>query len=319
MITGKSVFHVKQGIGKYYSKEKIAGYYNDMTGKVCDKTVLDENGIPITTTIAGITAHFPIVVFQYALGLFDLYIETNEKKYLNHFIKIADWAINSLDENGMWDCMNSLNDSVHETQSSMCQSEGASLLLRAFTVTNEKKYLEKAKKAIDFMIMDIKDGGTCYINENNQMIFQEYVSKDNLSVLNGWIFSIFGLYDYCHISSEKKYSEILSNSVESLEKNIKKYDRGFWTNYDSKGTIASPAYHDIHIMQMKIMYELFGVETFKIYADKWEKYQKSKIKKLIAMLIKFKQKVFSNGLYDINTSTVEVKKNGKDEYSTNNS
>lgn len=311
MLFGKSVFHVKQGVGKYYSKEKISGYYNDMTGKVCENTVLDDNGIPLTSTIAGVTTYFPIAIFQYGLGLYDLYIGTNKKAYEDKFLKIANWAMDNIDKNGMWDCMKKLNDSVHETQSSMCQSEGVSVLLRAYTLTNDTAYLKAAKQAIAFMVKNIKNGGTSYIDSENSIIFQEYVSKDNLCVLNGWIFSIFGLYDYCHICKEKKYTDILNNTVQTLIKKLPAYDRGYWTNYDLKGTIASPAYHDIHIMQLKLLYDLFGNEEFNIYAEKWEIYQKSKIKKYISMLIKVKQKIFRNGLYDINTSTVEVKKNEK--------
>ena len=86
---------------------------------------------------------------------------------------------------------------------------------------------------------------------------------------------------------------------------LKKYDRKIWSNYDVKGTIASPAYHDLHIMQLRLLYKLFSIREFEVYADKWEKYQNSKIKKTIAMLIKLKQKVFKNNYYDINTSLVK--------------
>lgn len=303
MLTGKSVFHVKQGIGKYYSKDDIKGYYNDLTGKVIMGTLLDEDGIPVVKTIAGVVAHFPIAIFQYGLGLYDLYLEKKEKKYLEEFFKIADYALENIKENGMWDCMGTLKDTKHETQSAMCQSEGVSVLVRAYKETKEKKYLNCAKKAIDFMIKDVKNGGTC-LYDNEDIIFQEYVSNDNLSVLNGWIFSIFGLYDYSKISKDKKYKTVLDNSVNTLSKSLNKYDRKYWSNYDQKSTIASPAYHDIHIMQLEILYNLFGKEEFNIYITKWKKYQSNKIFKFLAMLVKLKQKLFKSKYYDINTSTI---------------
>ena len=76
MLSGKSIYHVRQGEGKYYSKEKVYGYYNDMTKKVNNVVLLDDKGIPISKTINGVIAYFPITIFQYGLGLFDLYIET---------------------------------------------------------------------------------------------------------------------------------------------------------------------------------------------------------------------------------------------------
>ena len=154
------------------------------------------------------------------------------------------------------------------------------------------------------MITDIKSLGTTSY-ENGNIIFQEYVSKYNLSVLNGWIFSIFGLYDFTLINNDKKYTEILNTSINSLTKLLKKYDRRIWSNYDLKGTIASPSYHDLHIMQLKLLYDLFEKKEFKYYADKWERYQNNKTLKFIAIIIKFKQKIFKNKYYDINTSLVK--------------
>ena len=304
MFTGKSAFHVKQGEGKYYSKNEIKGYYNDLTNKVSESTILDKNGVPINVTIANVEAYFPITIFQYALGLYDLYIEKKNKKIIKKFMNIADWAIEKIEDNGMWNCMETLKDKAHQTQSAMCQSEGVSVLLRAYIESNDEKYYLSAKKAIDFMLKDIKDGGTT-LYENENIIFQEYVSNYNLSVLNGWIFSIFGLYDFTLINEDEKYKNILNKSVETMCRMLKKYDRKIWSNYDVKGTIASPAYHDLHIMQLRLLYKLFSIREFEVYADKWEKYQNSKIKKTIAMLIKLKQKVFKNNYYDINTSLVK--------------
>ena len=275
-----------------------------MTGKISDKVTLDDNGIPIVKTIAGVTAYFPIAIFQYALGLYDLYLETKDEDYLNKFLNIADWSIDNIDSVGMWNCMGTLKDSKHLTQSSMCQSEGVSVLLRAYICTKDDKYSKCADKAIKFMIKDIKIGGTC-VYDNEKVIFQEYVSLDyNLSVLNGWIFSIFGLYDYTIFSNDKEYKLLLDKTINTLCKELNKYDRKYWSNYDQKKTVASPSYHDIHIMQLEILYELFDKKEFKNYALKFQKYQKNKLYKILAMFVKLKQKILKNKYYDINTSTV---------------
>lgn len=304
MLSGKSSFHVKQGCGKFYSKKEVRGYYNDLTNKVSKETILDNNGIPINTTISNLKVYFPISIFQYGLGLYDLYLETGNDEYKVNFLNIVEWAINNIENNGMWNCMSSLNDRCHLTQSSMCQSEGASLLFRAYVLTQEKKYLDCGIKAIDFMLLDIKDGGTAeYSNEG--LVFQEYVSDANLSVLNGWIFSIFGLYDCTLMSDKKKYKVALSKTIDTLVKSLEKYDRGFWSNYDLKGTISSPAYHDLHIMQLDLLYDLFKKNEFNIFSKKWKKYQLKRGNKYLAMLIKLKQKIKKSKYYDINTSLVK--------------
>lgn len=304
MLTGKSTFHVEQGVGKFYSKTEIKGYYNDLTNKVNDIICLDENGIPVNTTIANVEAYFPITIFQYGLGLYDLYLESKDTTYKKKFMIIADWALKKQEKSGMWDCMETLKDSAHETQSSMCQGEGASVLLRAYKITSDKKYFKGAEMAIKFMLKSVDEGGTClYIGD--EVIFQEYVSKYNLSVLNGWIFSLFGLYDYYIETKNEKINTIMSKSIDTLINKLKQYDRGFWTNYDLKGTIASPTYHDLHIKQLRLLYEIFGKKEFYVYAVKWEKYQNSKIKKILSMVVKLKQKMLKNKYYDINTTLLK--------------
>lgn len=304
MLKGKSSFHVEQGEGKFYSKTQLKGYYNDLTNKVkTNSTLLDEYDIPYNITIHNKKIYFPGTIFQYGLGLYDLYLETNKKEYLDKFLKIAEWTFTNQLNDGIWECMSILGDTLHETRSSMCQSQGISVLVRAYHETNLNKYLKAADKAITIMIKKNEDGGTCYINDHD-CIFQEYVSKDNQSVLNGWIFSIFGLYDYYLITKDKKIKAIINNTVDTLAKYISKYDRKYWSSYDLVGTIASPSYHELHIKQLNVLYDMFGKDEFRTYAKKWEKYSHNKIYKILAILKKGKQKICKNKYYDINTSLV---------------
>lgn len=304
MLQGKSTFHVKQGKGKFFSTAELKGYYNDLTNKVSADVMLDKNGIPKNTTIAGVETYFPITIFQYGLGLYDLYLEKNDEQLLDHFIKIANWAQQNIDNNGMWNCMGKLADQAHETQSAMCQGEGVSLLLRAYKATGNEGFHNTAKLALDFMLKDVNEGGTTLYRDND-IVFQEYVSKYNLSVLNGWIFAIFGLYDYALISNNAKYKKILNKTLDTLIEWLPKYDRKFWSNYDVVGTIASPAYHDVHIMQLNVLYEIFHRPELKLYAEKWQSYQKSRLRKGFAVCVKLKQKVFRSEYYDINTSLIK--------------
>lgn len=301
MLCGKSTFHVKQGKGKFFSTTEVKGYYNDLTNKVSTNIILDKNGIPKNTTITGVEAYFPITIFQYGLGLYDLYLKSDNPSYLSRFLKIADWSLTNIKPNGMWNCMDQIHDKAHQSQSSMCQGEGASVLLRAYKQTKDKKYYNAAKKAIDFMLKSTADGGTTYYSDSN-IIFQEYVSEYNLSVLNGWIFSIFGLYDFTLINHENHYKTILDQTINTLCKSLKNYDRGFWSNYDIVGTIASPAYHELHVSQLEVLYNLFHKSEFKSYATKWEACEKSSAHKILAICIKLKQKIYKNKYYDINTS-----------------
>ncbi len=304
MIFGKSNFHVSQNEGSQYSFSEIKGYFNNLSGKVNENTILDECGIPFNKTASGITAYYPITVFQYGLGNYELYLTNHDKKYYEQFMRTCDWAIENIDSNGCWKCMSRLNDTKHETQSSMCQGEGCSLLLRAFIETKNEKYLDCAKKAVDFMLKSTSDGGTASYDDGG-IVFQEYVSDANLCVLNGWIFSLFGLIDYCIISGDKNYYDKLKLSVDTLAKKISSYDTGYWSYYDVKGTIASKAYHLLHIELLKVIYKYSNQLIFKTYIDKFEHYSKKKRYERKAFFAKAFQKLKKNKLYDLSTTLVE--------------
>ena len=126
MICGKSVFHRMQSEGLFWKKESIGGYYSDLRHKVLNNKSLDSFGIPVNKTSDGKIIYFPIAIFQYGLGAYDLYLETEDIKYKNKFMEIVVSAVNTQYENGAWDAFGWCNEKP--TFSSMAQAEGTSLL-----------------------------------------------------------------------------------------------------------------------------------------------------------------------------------------------
>lgn len=294
IATGKNRVAVKQGEGRFYSKSEVLGYYNDLTGKINDQTLLDDNGIPVNIIEGGQKVYFPISIFQYALGLWDLYLETKDEDRKNHFLCLCQWIIEAQREDGSWNCFGPIG-YKRLTVSSMGQGEAASVLLRAYRYTGEDKWLEAAKKAITFMLIDVEDGGTL-LREGNDFILEEYANAygDKKSVLNGWIFSLFGLYDYLKLVQDEHVREIYCKSLNSLKKNLKHYDNGYWSMYDRTGRLASPAYHDLHICLLNVLSDITEDNTFKMQARVFTQYQKSGVKKVRAIIKKIIQKLRDN-------------------------
>lgn len=299
IILGRSATAVKQGVGKYYSATEIKGYYNDLTLKSGSGTELDENDIPITEISGGEKVHFPIAIFQYGLAQNDLYLKiTQEEKYLephkemylDRLKKIADFAVKSQRKDGSWDAFGPMKSSKY-TVSSMCQGEGASLLFRAGKLFGNEMYTDAAFRAIDFMLKPYSEGGTAVYSDEN-LYLEEYPQEPKRSVLNGWIFSIFGLYDAAIM--DERYTEYLDMTVDTLAREVKKYDNGYWSMYDMQGKIASPAYHDLHIALLKVLGKLTLRPEFSEECGRFSVYQKSKVNKLRAVLVKLKQKLTEN-------------------------
>lgn len=171
----------------------------------------------------------------------------------------------------------------------MAQGEGASLLVRAYLESNDEKYLNGAQKAVDFMLMPIEEGGTVGIIENGIVLY-EFPGK--AAVLNGWIFSSFGLFDLWKATEDSRYKAAWNESIQGIKCNLYRFDTGHWSLYDLSGKYTSPFYHSLHIAQLKVLDKLDPDDSWKKYIKKWETDQKSKFWSKYAFLIKAKQKIF---------------------------
>lgn len=171
----------------------------------------------------------------------------------------------------------------------MARGEGTSLLLRAYTHSGNREYLEAAQKAIDFMLMPVDKGGTTIYNKDD-VVFAEYTHLP--IVMNGWIFAWWGLYDYVLTTNDTSvYKKALDSSCNSLVSCLSQFKNWYWSKYDLGGMMASPFYHNLHIAQMQAMYELTGEKIFDHYAKRWRKQQKNPFCKSLAFVRKAIQKL----------------------------
>ena len=284
-MTGKSISHVNQGVGTCYSKTEVMGYYNDLTEKV----TRDEPNIfiPKYHVDTGEEIYFSIGIFQYGLAAYDLFLTTHDEIYRNKLIACANWAVDNQQADGGWDTFTFEN--PEHPYSSMAQGEGISMLIRAHIITQDEKYLSAVHKAKEFMLKAIEDGGTT--NYQGEDVYLYECTHDPL-ILNGWIFSLWGLYDYSKYIQDSEVQMVLQATLASLKKKLPKFDIKYWSKYEDGKRICSPFYHKLHIAQLTVMHDLFGDEIYKEYADKWEKYQRSFWNPKVAFIKKAMQKVF---------------------------
>lgn len=202
-------------------------------------------------------------------------------------MQCVDWAIGNQDEYGRWN--NFSHYRPDHPYGSMAQGEGASLLVRAYKHTSDITYIGAAKKAIDYMLLPLEKGGTAKY-QNDDIFLMEYTFKG--MVLNGSIFSWWGLYDYVLATHDFGiYKQALETTLNSLVKVLPCYKGSFWSMYSEDGLIASPFYHNLHIAQMQAMYQLTGKTIFNDYSKKWEQQQRNPFCKTSAFLKKAIQKI----------------------------
>jgi hypothetical protein len=83
---------------------------------------------------------------------------------------------------------------------------------------------------------------------------------------------------------------LFAQAALTLRANLDRYDLGFWSLYEQSDTrlpmVASPFYHRLHVVQLRVMYGLTGDEILARYADKWEAYARSRAKRTRALCYK---------------------------------
>jgi heparosan-N-sulfate-glucuronate 5-epimerase len=288
MATGHSYWHVPQGVGKFFVPGALEGYFNDLTAKTEWPGDVDEQGLPVLHTLSGFL-HFPTVLFQKGLGHWDRWLQSGrcDREQLRSFLAIVEWTIAAQDERGGWALP------YAETRySAMTQGEGISLLCRAYSLGDHVDCLDRAARAASLMLTSASEGGTAR-RSGDGLVLEEFPSDPPKTVLNGWIFALYGLYDLCLIRDEAETCSTLRLTVRTLAKRLRSYDAGYWSYYDSAEAIASPFYHRLHIAQLRSLARTFAdsQECYGSLADRFEAYLLRKTFHARAVLVKVRQKL----------------------------
>ncbi len=287
MLAGRSVLHVRQGPGRIYSVSELKGYYNDLTEKVKKYKTCGVSGLPLFAIEDGSEILFPIEIFQYGLGAYDLFLMEKDPEHLEKFQKCADWAVDNQERSGAW---NAFYFKYPEAPySAMAQGEGISLLVRAHKALGDVKYMEAAARAAEFLLMPLEEGGTAGYSDDD-IFLHEYTHKP--MVLNGWIFAVFGLFDYLKAEDNMPVREAYRSTISTMMRHLDDFDSGYWSKYDSETMLASPFYHRLHITQLEVLHQITGEAAFKKTAEKWTRYQQNPANRLRAFTLKACQKLF---------------------------
>jgi heparosan-N-sulfate-glucuronate 5-epimerase len=246
MLAGKSYAHRDQGLGKHFVPGHLSGYYNDLSSKT-EWHLVDHAGLPLVRLPSGKHVYHPIMLLQKALGHWDNWLssEPQSAQHWTSFLQIARWALDSQDDNGGWETWSCLGRTNALPYSAMTQGQAMSVLVRAFSVTREEAYLEGARRALAPMLMPVEEGGTSWLTSDG-LILEEMPFRIPNTVLNGWVFALYGLYDFTLADDSPATREVLESTLSALLARLYMYDAKFWSFYDTSGTIASPFYHRLH-------------------------------------------------------------------------
>jgi heparosan-N-sulfate-glucuronate 5-epimerase len=160
------------------------------------------------------------------------------------------------------------------TYSAMAQAQAASVFVRAYLAGGDERHAELARSAVRPLAVD--SGSGLVVSTPDGPVLEEGVSSPPSHILNGWIYSLWGLWDLAVGLGDEDARALYGASLSCLRRKLHEYDVGWWTRYSlyphRLADLAKPFYHRLHIDQAEVLFRLTGHEEFRAAAQRWRSY-----------------------------------------------
>jgi heparosan-N-sulfate-glucuronate 5-epimerase len=277
------------------STAELGEYYMLFAEKADYAGVYDASGIPQLDYHGQIGRQYnPIAIAQYGLGNYNFFRRAGDPTRRQKFLLAADWLRDHLELNPQglavwnhhfnWEYRDMLKAPWY---SGLAQGQGISLLVRAHKESGDARYLDAARRSLAAFFQPTSSGGVAFTDDRGDLWFEEYIVSPPTHILNGFIWAAWGVYDYYLATRDAAAYDIFSRAVRTLSRNLDSYDLGFWSLYEQSGTrlpmVASPFYHQLHIVQLRVMHRLTGEALFGTVADRWQAYSRQRSNRIRAL------------------------------------
>ncbi len=288
----------RAGVVRGAVERQLGPFYMSFREKADYSGPHDANGIPLLNYRGAIGLQYnPIAIAQWGLANYNRFCESSDADRFQKTLKSADWLAANLEQNshGLWVWNHHFDWEYRETlkapwYSGLAQGQGISLLLRARAQTGDDKYEQAAEQAFVSLTKPIAQGGVLFEDDEKNLWIEEYLVDPPTHILNGFMWALWGVFDFWLAHSDASAKQIFDRGVQTLLHNLERFDTGYWSLYEQSGTqvkmLASPFYHRLHVVQLRVMANLTGDGRFKDVADRWEGYARRRANRSRALVEK---------------------------------
>jgi heparosan-N-sulfate-glucuronate 5-epimerase len=249
----------------------------------------DKNNLPIVDygTLDGeyIGKHYnPITITQHSDKYYEKYIRDGDPQSKIMYLRHMDWLVNNAITIGNYSFFEYPFPFPYSSDyqlsspwySAMAQGEVVPRLIKAYQITDNKTYLETARKSLNVLFIDIENPCNCGVtikSLKDGWWYEEYANSTELGprVLNGMMFTLLGIHDYYKLTGDPRSLYLFNQGILSLKNNLHIYDKnGTHSYYDNQG-FESMTYHDIHVDLLGKLYDITRDDLFKKYYENWKR------------------------------------------------
>ena len=290
---------------------EVRRYPMNFAAKTGYENYFDEDGVILLNYYGDLGLQYnPNAVAQQALGYYDKYLDNQRQQDKDAFLTQANYFLKHgrvvRDDILLWEYKFPFEMRNHLSapwRSALAQGQAVSVLIRAYQLTGNGRYLEGAHQGYrTFHYLARNHEGGVLDDQDGFTWLEEYIVNPPNHVLNGFVWALWGVRDYAVYFDDEHAKNLWEECLKTLESNLKNYDLGFWTSYDwpqgyDRDLPVMPSsmyYQRLHTVQMLAFYNLTGKRFFLDYYTKWRRYLQSNWKKAISQAWKtyFKLRYF---------------------------
>jgi hypothetical protein len=256
---------------------ELTAYHYAFTRADLHPVQFDEQGIPYVHLPGVRRMCHPITVANWGLHYYNRYIETKESPYRDRAIRLADWLVAAqCDDVWFIDMASPYYGIGRRWISALVQGQAIGFLARMAALLGQNQYLACARRALEPFGRTVGQGGVLARTEWGDF-YEEYPSNPPSLVLNGFVFTLFGLHDLGRLHGVARARSLYENGLSCLKRIVSCYDTGYWTRYDLFPIfrLASQEYHRLHIALLKSASRLSRTPGLGRTAQSWQGYANS--------------------------------------------
>ncbi|WP_435930083.1 D-glucuronyl C5-epimerase family protein [Dryocola sp. BD613] len=275
----------------YTVKSDYLNYGKTKSYREGERTQIDNQGVPLIK-YGNEFQYNPVTISQFVLTEYGRYLAGQPKEKMMHGVDRL-LTLQSKDGAFRYNFPYLHYTSVAPYKSGwisgMAQGVALSALARVYLLNQDPRLLEAGNKALMFLKVPKSQGGPLVTmadldkSLDGYIFFEEYLTTPNVYTLNGYMFTLMGLYDWAEATHSKEAKELFDSGIKTLEKILPYYDLGNFTVYDlSYITHKRPdyliqakphidiRYHAVHITQLSVLESITKSKVLKKYMEKWQ-------------------------------------------------
>ena len=258
-----------------------------------DHLDFDEHGVPQKRYRAQGPQYNPLFIAWWGLSNLEQYLQTQDQAYLRKFQVQVAWlkanAVRRDDGAVVWPCYFDWQEGLCKLTSpwisAMYQGVVISTLVRAYRINGDSELLNLCKEATLVFSRPIEGGGV-KTSEGGRTLYEEYPAYPLPRVLDGFLFSLLGLYDLAVETGSSDIRQLFEDGIDGLKSTLQFWNyRNKWSWYGSHGYLCPPHYHKLNAVLLSILGRLTDDDDLRHFARVWDPKSRSVVDKIEIFLM----------------------------------